>query len=431
MIKSSENSFRILVTDSQHLASLGAIRSFGKAGHAVTAAYYSPDYLPPAVSSRHACDSQLHPDAWSRQADFQEWLLQITASEAFDVLLPVSEAAIVACNAVESKLPQSLTVLAPSLDSQIHTLSKFAATRLAQENGLATPNTLFLGQPDSWPETWRQDGFNLSALNFPVVIKSDNHFLSNGAYRGGQTLLCESQDAAIRLLESRRDSSARFIAQEYIRGHGEGAFLLIHNGETRLRFTHRRIHEIWEYGGGSSLRESSHRKVLIEEAHRLLNSFNYEGLAMVEFRQGDDGKAYFLEINGRPWGSIALALHSGIDFPLAWLELAMTGQTGVAQKAYRAGLRCCNIFPGEIDFMRSAHSEQGEQKSGRVSAVGVWVAVMKSVFNPVLKHDQFWWSDPAPGISAAREAAKREIRRQYVPRPERQGCSCCEIRHRR
>ncbi len=44
---------------------------------------------------------------------------------------------------------------------------------------------------------------------------------------------------------------------------------------------------------------------------------------MVEFKVDDrDGRARLLEINGRFWGSLPLAVHAGADFPAAYYRLA-------------------------------------------------------------------------------------------------------------
>ena len=36
---------------------------------------------------------------------------------------------------------------------------------------------------------------------------------------------------------------------------------------------------------------------------------------MVEYKKLKNGPAVFMEINGRPWGSIGLPIASGIDYP--------------------------------------------------------------------------------------------------------------------
>jgi hypothetical protein len=48
---------------------------------------------------------------------------------------------------------------------------------------------------------------------------------------------------------------------------------------------------------------------------------------MVEFRVDDaSGRHWLLEINGRFWGSLPLAVHAGADFPAALAELLLLGR---------------------------------------------------------------------------------------------------------
>src|SRR3989304_2123387 len=46
----------------------------------------------------------------------------------------------------------------------------------------------------------------------------------------------------------------------------------------------------------------------------MLAGLGWTGLAMVEFKLAEDG-ARLMEVNGRLWGSLPLAVNSGRDFP--------------------------------------------------------------------------------------------------------------------
>jgi hypothetical protein len=50
---------------------------------------------------------------------------------------------------------------------------------------------------------------------------------------------------------------------------------------------------------------------------RLLADTGWEGLFMVEFLRDAQGRAWFIEFNGRSWGSMALARARGAEYP-AW-----------------------------------------------------------------------------------------------------------------
>jgi predicted ATP-grasp superfamily ATP-dependent carboligase len=57
--------------------------------------------------------------------------------------------------------------------------------------------------------------------------------------------------------------------------------------------------------------------VLRELSSRLLRHIGAHGIAMVEFRiDSRTGEPYLMEINGRFWGSLQLAVDAGVNFPL-------------------------------------------------------------------------------------------------------------------
>ena len=49
----------------------------------------------------------------------------------------------------------------------------------------------------------------------------------------------------------------------------------------------------------------------------MLSHTQWRGMFMLEFLRAKDGTAWFMELNGRPWGSMALARRSGLEYP-AW-----------------------------------------------------------------------------------------------------------------
>jgi len=57
---------------------------------------------------------------------------------------------------------------------------------------------------------------------------------------------------------------------------------------------------------------------------RLLRSIGARGVAMVEFRvDSRSGESYLMEINGRFWGSLQLAIDAGVNFPALLVDLAL------------------------------------------------------------------------------------------------------------
>jgi protein-tyrosine-phosphatase/glycosyltransferase involved in cell wall biosynthesis len=100
-------------------------------------------------------------------------------------------------------------------------------------------------------------------------------------------------------------------------------------------FAHERIHELPLTGGASSYRRSiAADPRFLAAAEKLLNELEWHGVAMVEFRVNPAGEFWLMEINPRLWGSLAVSLDAGVNFPLGLLRVAR-GEYAGAQPAYR------------------------------------------------------------------------------------------------
>ena len=108
----------------------------------------------------------------------------------------------------------------------------------------------------------------------------------------------------------------RFIIQKFFRGKGMGIEILANKGRIICSFQHKRLHEPI-FGGGSLLRESVLKlnKKILDDVKEITKKLKYTGVAMFEFKQNSRKRYALIEINGRFWGSLPLALKSGCDFP--------------------------------------------------------------------------------------------------------------------
>jgi predicted ATP-grasp superfamily ATP-dependent carboligase len=169
------------------------------------------------------------------------------------------------------------------------------------------------------PDTFRPPSMNkaeslIKHMNFPVVIK---HTIGSGRksvriarnrddFRTGYALLSRSQP--------------RPMIQEYVPGGGYGYFALLRKGEVLVEMTHKRIHEYPPEGGPSTMARSVYLPMAREMGRKLLRALNWSGVAMVEFRgeyedESVNGGLKLLEVNPKFWGSLDLAIASGLDFP--------------------------------------------------------------------------------------------------------------------
>jgi predicted ATP-grasp superfamily ATP-dependent carboligase len=73
----------------------------------------------------------------------------------------------------------------------------------------------------------------------------------------------------------------------------------------------------------------------------LLREIGWEGPAMVEYRHDErSGRAVLMEINGRFWGSLPLAAHSGAPFGLAAYHALGLDCPVPDPQPYKTGVRC-------------------------------------------------------------------------------------------
>ena len=186
------------------------------------------------------------------------------------------------------------------------------------------------------------------------------------------------------------------LVQEFVPGAGVGYFALMSGGEVRAEFAHRRLRDVHPTGSGSSLRMSVLPDSRLRgQSQKLLRALGWHGVAMVEYRMRADGTPVFLEVNGRFWNSLALAVHAGVDFPRLLAQLAETGTTDPLP-AYRPGVRCrwmLGDFRHLIEVFRGAPAGYPGRFPGRLRTL---LSFLRPHFGT--HHDNFRLDDPLPEL---------------------------------
>jgi hypothetical protein len=106
------------------------------------------------------------------------------------------------------------------------------------------------------------------------------------------------------------------LVQPLIEGTGEGVFGLAVAGDPVALSGHRRIRMMNPRGSGSSACRSI--PVAAGQAgcvRELVRQAGWHGLFMVELLRDAAGTPWFMELNGRAWGSMALAARRGYRYP--------------------------------------------------------------------------------------------------------------------
>jgi hypothetical protein len=164
----------------------------------------------------------------------------------------------------------------------------------------------------------------------------------------------------------------------------------------RGEFAHRRLRDVRPTGSGSALRESALPSPELREASlALLKAVGWHGVAMVEYRMRADGTPVFLEINGRFWHSLALAVNAGVDFPLALARLAEHGDIDTLPPG-RSGVRCRWLL-GDARHLAAVWRGAPAGYPG-VFPSRFGTLLDELVPSPGMTHDNFELSDPLPEL---------------------------------
>jgi predicted ATP-grasp superfamily ATP-dependent carboligase len=331
---------RVLVTDGETRAALATVRALGRAGHAVYVTASHPRSL--AAVSRFATDGAVVARAATHPREAVERLSELAAEWDVDVVLPVTDATMSAVlRGPRSRFGRAV-VAGPDRDAYEAVSDKGTVLARAAALGCPVPRTAVVSSPGELEAAAREVGF-------PCVLKPPRSVGVGGRATADFGPRYVQDPAALGAAAA--GAPYPLLVQERIVGTGEGVFVLMDRGRRVAAFAHRRLREKPPSGGASTYRESVPLAPdTLALAERLLADVAWHGVAMVEFKRcARTGRAYLMEVNGRLWGSLQLAIDAGVNFPELLVRLAL-GQPVGAGAEYRAGVRSRWLW-GDVDHL--------------------------------------------------------------------------------
>jgi predicted ATP-grasp superfamily ATP-dependent carboligase len=383
-------SARILVTDGEQRAALAVVRSLGRAGFTPLVVETRSPSL--AGVSRFARGRFAVPDPLDAPGPFADAIARLTRDLDVDVVLPITDASVLAVLGARDRLGRA-TVPFPSLDAFRRISDKQVVHAEAGRVGLAVPAQQIIADHSG------AAALDMGSLAFPLVLKPARSTTDRDGRRIKLVVSYASNQRELRDRLSALPAEAYpVLLQQRIVGPGAGIFELVWDGRLVAAFAHRRLREKPPAGGVSVYSESIEADPgLVERSRELLDRFQWRGVAMVEYKiDAATGVAYLMEVNGRFWGSLALAIDAGVDFPRLLVESAL-GQAP-ASPSYRVGVRS-RWWWGDVDHLwtRWRHSAASlampPGSPGRWRALLNFVTVKPGARCPVLRFD-----DPKPFI---------------------------------
>jgi len=357
----------------------------------VTVGSESVDSL--AGSSRYCAGRVRYPSASNYGKAFQASVLKEMQSRDYKVLFPMTDITTILVAQMRDTLKPFVRVPIASEEQIGRVQDKRQVLLAAQRIGIGYPATFMLHDSEDL-------GTVAERLHYPVVLKPRLSWLWRNSewVSGGVQYAHDAEDLKKRYLQS-HSLIPYPLVQERIDGEGRGVFLLVWNGELKAAFCHRRLREKPPWGGVSVYRESMpFDREIVEKSYQLLQAFDWQGPAMVEFKVDNrDGQLKLMEVNGRFWGSLQLALDAGMNFPLLYYRLAI-GEDVPSQFDYKAGVRSRWLL-GDLDqlLIRWTHPDgQNGFSRYKMSKLRASVDFMK-FYERNLHYEILRFEDPAPG----------------------------------
>lgn len=380
----------ILVTDGEERSTLAAVRSLGRVGHRVYVCSMSGRSI--AGASRYAAAERSVSPPLTNPAAFAADVRALVSEWGIDVLLPMTEQTL---NAVFAR-PDLFadTCIAGATADQFRAVSdKQRVLEAAASCGLGVPAQIVVNDPGDIAALHATD------MPFPVVVKPAR---SVAQVDGGQRRLgvthCADTESLRRALAALPAAAYPLLVQQRIVGPGIGIFLLIWDGELVATFAHRRLREKPPAGGVSVYRESvAADPALLERSRQLLECFDWRGVAMIEFKvDAATGTPFIMEINGRFWGSLQLAIDAGVDFP-ALLMARLGGDRVYGPAQYELGVRSRWEW-GSVDYVLARLRRSDAELSLPPGGPGRLRALLTGLipWQPGDRLEVLRLSDPAP-----------------------------------
>jgi predicted ATP-grasp superfamily ATP-dependent carboligase len=340
---------KLLVTDGEGRAALAITRSLGDAGHTVyvTAANrYSIAGL-----SRFCAGEFLQPGGSASPNELAESIAATARQCDVDRIVGVFDRTLTALHLADLGL-EGTVLPDPRAEDYFCASDKNWLFARCREWAIDVPE----GECVAGGELPNRE--NLERLGRDWVLRPALSWSwAGGQWIHGSVRAVSGWDALVDAVKRDNAFALPYLVQKRIHGDGCGLFLCARAGRIEALFSHQRLREKPPWGGVSTLcRSVRPPDDLVRVAERFVAQQGWSGLAMLEFkRDANDGTPYLLEINARPWGSMALSRAAGADFARIWLTPDSFDHT---PGRYREGVRL-RWWWGDVDHYYLLEKERG------------------------------------------------------------------------
>ena len=428
---------KVLVLDAHSPASLAVVRSLAGRGLEVDVAGEEGAFNL-AFSSRYPREKITYPSPSRSVGNFIASIKELAAKGPYRFIFPVTDRTIFPLHRFRESISACQNIALPDYDALEKTLDKRATLELAGTVNVPAPKTIFCSGIRELEE-------KVNELKFPVVVKSrfSKFIRGDELVSDAGPSFCNSREELIRAWREKDRLIPDPLIQEMVRGDGYGIFVLMKKGRLRALFAHHRLREEEPMGARSSYCESVEPPPRLQEySVRLLQELHWTGPAMVEFKLDQrDGAPKLMEINGRFWGSLPLAIAAGVDFPSLYFQILSEerGLSDYVAETFRfpeewRPARKCRFGPQKGRRYDPGHYKIGLKArylyadfqhlinvlGGKPAPWMIYPGKFKTIvdfifsFRPGIKYFNLDLRDPMPGIAENARFLFRELPRRFL-----------------
>jgi predicted ATP-grasp superfamily ATP-dependent carboligase len=303
-------SARVLITDAEERAVLGACRALRSSGYRVSAV----GRLRPAAThwSRHCSERLRLPDPRQSVAAFVDGLEEVLHRKEYAVLIAGSDASLLAISEHRHRLEHLTRLGLPSHEVVRRSVDKLLLHDLAAVAGLPPPASLVCAGPAEAAPA-------VDELGFPVAVKPAQSFLPSGAgLRQQRIAVIEDRADLTRVLPQ---FGTPFIIQRYERAGSLFSCTGVIAGGRLLGLTTSRVRRMWPPPGGMHTFSETVAPPpgLTARVHALLDALEWQGIFQLQMLELD-GRLAVIDLNPRVFASVTLDARAGANLPTLWCD---------------------------------------------------------------------------------------------------------------
>ena len=307
----------ILVLEAEKVAAFCSIRALAQVGYKIVAASHLK--INPSFWSKYPFAKIHCPDIEENYDVYRKWLIKEVKLCKYITIFSFSDKTTQLLSEIKEILSEYTYIYQPDIKTVNSILDKPASYKIASINNINVPKTY-------------DTECAINSIEYPVVVKPDRKV----TYVNGKAFLhkvtkksyVSNREGLVKQCDKLKKANCPYHLQQNIKGIGRGYFTIIIDGKPVVSLAHERLREYPITGGASTYRKTIDSKELEELSLPLIQSLKWNGPIMVEYKYiPEENKYYFMEVNGRWWGSLPLFINSGVNLPAIFIDYILKGAT--------------------------------------------------------------------------------------------------------